>query len=48
MDNFTWFDRETHPFDEDARIHLIYVYIYEYSKENNFIDDIPFNSSKDK
>ena len=32
MDNFTWFNRETHPFDEDARIHLIYVYIDEENK----------------
>ena len=32
MNNFTWFDRETHPFDEDARIHLIYVYIDEENK----------------
>lgn len=32
MTNFTWFNKETHPFDEEAKIHLIYIYIDEDNK----------------
>ena len=31
-----------------TEFHNTYRQLYEYSKENNFIDDIPFNSYKDK
>ena len=32
MDQFNWFNKLEHPFDEEAKIHLIYVYIDEENK----------------
>ena len=32
MDQFSWFNKQLHPFDEEAKIHLIYIYLDEENK----------------